>query len=170
MIRSAAFLFVLACLVAFQSSLAPQVRLFSGQPNLVLLVVIAYAFDANWREAFGWAIVGGVMQDLMSIAPLGTSALPLILAVFAVKWLDQQFEGVSVVIYFFTAVVTSFIATVVLFIGLAFVGYVIDLIPTIRYFLLPTMAYQIALALPVYILVRWLNRMARPRRAYGISP
>lgn len=170
MLRSALLLLLLVTLVALQSSLIPYIRFFSGQPNLVLLIVIAYALDADWREAFTWAFIGGLLQDLMSIAPLGTSILPLVLAVFVLKLLDQQFEGLSILLYFGVAVAASFIAQIVLFIGLGLVGYRVDLIPTIRYFLLPTMAYQIALALPVYVLVRWLHQLTRPRRSYGVSP
>lgn len=170
MLRAALLLLILMSVVALQSSLAPYIRLFSGQPNLVLLIVIAWALDIDWREAFSWALIGGVLQDLMSIAPLGTSALPLIVAVFVAKQLDRQFEGLSILIYFFVAVVASLAAQVVLFVGLGLVGYPIDFVPTIRYFLLPTMAYQIALALPVYLAVRWFQRITRPRRAYGVRP
>ncbi|XWX05380.1 rod shape-determining protein MreD [Aggregatilineales bacterium SYSU G02658] len=170
MVRSALLLLLLIVLVALQSSVFPYIRFFSGQPNLILLVVVAWALDADWREAFTWAFVGGLLQDLMSIAPLGTSILPLVLAIFALKLLDQQFEGLSILLYFVVVVAASLLAQVVLFVGLGLVGYPIDLIPTIRYFLLPTMAYQIALALPVYLLVRWLHQLTRPRRSYGLSP
>jgi rod shape-determining protein MreD len=168
--RTILMLFLLMSLAAFQSSLAPYIRFFSGQPNLVLLAVIAWALTVDWREAFAWAFTGGLLQDLLSIAPLGTSILPLVIGVFVVKLLNQQFEGLSLLLYFAVAVFTSFLAQIVLFITLGLVGYPIDLIPTIRYFLLPTMAYQIALALPVYALMRWFHSLMRPRRPYGISP
>jgi rod shape-determining protein MreD len=170
MARTILMLLLLASLAAFQSSLAPYIRFFSGQPNLVLLVVIAWALAVDWREAFAWAFAGGLLQDLLSIAPLGTSVLPLVVGVFVLKLLDQQFEGLSMLLYFAVAVAVSLFAQIVLFVALGLVGYPIDLIPTIRYFLLPTMAYQIALALPVYVLVRWLYALVCPRRPYGINP
>lgn len=150
-------------LAALQSSLFPFIRLYSGQPNVILLVVVAWALDADWGEALFWAFVGGLCQDLLSIAPLGTSVLPLCITVFAVKIAYAQVKRLSLLIYIGSVLAGTLLAQITLFILLGIIGYGIDPVPTVRYFMLPSLAYQLVLALPVYIFCRWLNRLTRRR-------
>ncbi len=153
-------------LAALQSSVFPLIRLSSGQPNLVFLLVVAWAIDADWNESMLWTIVGGLCQDLLSIAPIGTSILPLVLAVFAVKMALMQVKGLSFIVYMVVAVVGTLVALIFLFIMLGVTGYGIDSVPTVRYFLLPSLAYQIVAAVPMYMVVRWFNRQTTPRRGF----
>jgi rod shape-determining protein MreD len=155
----------LMVLAALQSSFFPFIRLSSGQPNLVFLLVVAWAIDADWNEAMLWTVVGGLCQDLLSIAPIGTSILPLVLAVFAVKMALMQVEGLSFIVYMGVVVVGTLLALLFLFVMLGVSSYGIDPVPTVRYFLLPSLAYQTVVAVPMYFVARWLNRKAAPRRS-----
>lgn len=166
--RALLIVLLLALAVALQSSFFPFIRLYSGQPNLIFLFVVAWAFDADWGEAFAWALVGGLFQDLLSVAPLGTSILPLCIAVFAVKMAYTQVKGVSLLIYIGVILVGTLLAQIVLFVMLGVTGYTIDLVPTVRYFMLPSLAYQLVLTVPAYLICRWLNRLTTRRRGVGM--
>lgn len=155
---------LLILLAAAQSSVVPLGRLYSGQPSFTLLVVTAWALDATWNESIFWAFMGGLCQDLLSIAPLGTAILPLIVTVFAIRIVQQQFEGLTFLMYLVVILIGTLIAHLILFILLGVTGYAIDLVPTVRYFVLPTLAWQLLSALPVYLFTRWLNRRLTPRR------
>lgn len=61
-----------------------------GAPNLVYLLVVAWAINADLRSSILWAVIGGVLMDLLSALPLGTSALGLVLIVATLKALNQR--------------------------------------------------------------------------------
>src|SRR5512136_1616377 len=93
------FLLVVAIL---QSTAAPRLAMAGARPDLMLTSVVAWsllaAFRARELEYAGespsltrgindgvvWGFVGGMFLDLLSGAPLGTSALALMAAALAV--------------------------------------------------------------------------------------
>jgi rod shape-determining protein MreD len=162
--RYVILLFLLVLITALEASVLPYLRLNSGHPNLMLLVIVAWSIRADWDEGFFWAFVGGILQDLNSIAPLGTSVIPLLLSVFAVKFIITQVEGLTLLAYWGVVIVGMFVGHIVLFITLGLVGYGIDLVPTVRYFMLPSLIYQLVLALPIYWIVRALQSLFPNRR------
>lgn len=157
-------------LVAIQSSVIPQVRLpslFSGQPNLVFLVVLCWAVKAPYDDAIFWAFVGGILQDLMSVLPLGTSVIVPLLLIYAIKWIEEQLFSFNVLLLLPLTLFGTLLYYGVVFVVLAIVnGYMVDFLPTIRYFVLPTLFYHLVLILPLYGIVRLLQgRIASPSMA-----
>jgi rod shape-determining protein MreD len=65
-----------------QTSLLPAMGFVAVRPDLVLQVVVVWAVMRGVREALPWAFAGGVLLDIMSGAPFGTSALALVLVAF----------------------------------------------------------------------------------------
>ncbi|MEO1441171.1 MAG: rod shape-determining protein MreD, partial [Chloroflexota bacterium] len=74
---------------AAQASVVPQIRILGGGPDLVFLAVLSWSVNSEFDESLTWALVGGILQDLLSAAPTGTSALGLIVVVFIVHLLNQ---------------------------------------------------------------------------------
>jgi rod shape-determining protein MreD len=154
----------LVMLAAVQSSILPYFRLYSGQPNLVMLVVAAWAIDSSWEEGAFWAFWGGICMDLLSVVPLGTSVVPLLVATFAIRLAVTQTEGLTLLIYLVVVLAGIIIAQIVLFVVLGLEGYFIEPVPVIRYFAIPSVIYQMLVAAPVYVVVRWLGRTFPARR------
>ncbi len=75
---------VLLPLVLLQSALFSYVRVGGVIVQVAVVVVLAVALWRSSAETIVWAIVAGLLLDLTSIAPLGSSALALILAVLAI--------------------------------------------------------------------------------------
>jgi rod shape-determining protein MreD len=73
----APLLLLLAVLV--QASLLPALGLIRARPELVLVAVVVWAVLRGLRGALPWAFAGGLMLDLFSESPLGTSSLALVL-------------------------------------------------------------------------------------------
>jgi rod shape-determining protein MreD len=163
--RYVILLFLLVLISVLEASVLPYFRLNSGHPNLVLLVVVAWSIRSDWDESVFWAFIGGIIQDLNSIVPLGTSVIPLVLSVFAVKFIITQIEGLTLLVYWGVVMAGMFVGHIVLFVTLGLVGYGIDLVPTVRYFMLPSLIYQLVLALPIYWMVRGLQNLFPNRRA-----
>jgi rod shape-determining protein MreD len=166
---------ILVLAAALQVTVAPQISLFGGRPDFVFLLVIAWTLNGTLEQSVIWALVGGICKDLLSAAPLGTSALGLVVIVFLLNALRSQFYTVG----FFTLIWATVLGTIftqaltliVLILsgfgpapaGLSLLGIISEeLISN----LLPTLFYHLAGIIPVYIIVRrlqnWANRGIRP--------
>lgn len=159
---------LLALAAALQATFIPQIRIFGGQPDLIFLLVISWAVHAPLQEALIWAFVGGILVDLLSAAPTGASTLGLVLLVFALDRLKQQLVGVGLILLFvFVAVGTLFHGVIYLGV-IAAAGYVIRPIEMFTYNLLPSVAYNLVVMIPVYWFVRRVQHgIANPGRPYA---
>ena len=72
---------VLALVVVIQATLMPELSIAGGTPDLVLLVVLGWTLMAGYEQGLVWALVGGILQDLISAVPVGTTSLALVLVV-----------------------------------------------------------------------------------------
>jgi rod shape-determining protein MreD len=149
---------ILAIAVALQASFVPQVRILGGGPELVLLLVTAWAINAELRDSLIWAFVGGIMQDLLSLAPLGTSTLGLLLIVFGISGLGQQVHKIGFVLLVAITLVGTLVHQLVVMGVMTFTGLAVDWVAGFTYVIAPTMLYNLALIGPVYWAIRRLQR------------
>lgn len=156
---------ILAVAAALQASLMPQIRLLGGAPDLVFLLVLAWAIHAGLEEGVVWAFAGGIMQDLLSAAPTGTSTLGLLLLVFAISGLGQQVYRIGFVLMTGVVLTGTLMQQIVLMLILSLSGFRIEWLTSITYVAAPTMFYNLVLIWPVYWLVRRVQkRLSRDGR------
>jgi rod shape-determining protein MreD len=152
---------------ALQVTVMPQISFWGGRPDLVLLVVVSWALNSTLEQAVLWAFVGGICKDLLSAAPVGTSIIGLILIIFAIHTIREQLFSVGL----FTLIWVSLIGTIVQEFTVLLVlmlsgfqpefasqfGYGI-IVDQFRLFIVPTIVYNLIGMLPVYIIVRLIQR------------
>lgn len=157
---------ILLVAAVVNATIMPELRLGNGTADLVLLMVLSWALLADVRDAMLWAVIGGVLQDLLSIAPPGTSALGLVVVAFAA---DALFGNVSrgnlLAPLLVAAAGTGVYQMITLFLlrmlGLSAVGIGQGLV----YVTLPATILNVLLILPVYRLMGAVHRRAFPVRA-----
>lgn len=98
---------ILLAAALIQHVILPHVTLFGAHPNLMLVVVIAWGALRGNRDGLLWALAGGLLLDLFSLAPLGTFTLPLLIVMFLVGLLE--FTAFRLVIWL--PVAAAFVAT-----------------------------------------------------------
>lgn len=155
---------VLALAVILQTTVVPQVRLWDGGPDLIFLCVLAWSIHAPLEEGVVWALVGGILQDLMSVAPLGMSSFGLVLLVFGVYGLARQVQGIGILLLFGLALAGSFFQQTLNWLWFVIWGFQVDLLEDFNYVIIPTIIYNTALILPVYISIRLVQRRTAARR------
>lgn len=161
---------LLAILVALQSSIIPQIRISSGQPELVVLFVIAWSFHADFEESLIWVFAGGIMQDLLSIVPIGTSVLGLIPVVFVIHFITRQIYQINIILVVTAILVGTIVQHSTAMIVISVTGIQVDLIANIRYVILPTLFYNLVFSLPVYWIVRRIQRaIYRPNLSSSVE-
>jgi rod shape-determining protein MreD len=149
---------VLLLAVALQTSFVPQVRFWDGAPDLVFLVVLAWSVQAPLEESVTWALVGGILQDLASIAPLGLSSVGLVLLVFAVHYLTRQIHRVGLITLAGLALAGTLFQQMMVWLLFGLWGFRVDFLDDFNFVIIPTIIYNLALIWPVYGLVRLLQR------------
>lgn len=157
---------ILLLAAVVNATILPELRLGNGAADLVFLMVISWALLADVRDAMLWAVIGGVLQDLLSIAPPGTSALGLVIVAVTA---DAIFGNVSrgnllaplLVAAVGTGVYQMITLSLLRMLGLSAVGIGQGLV----YVTLPATILNVLLILPVYRLMGAVHRRAFPIRA-----
>lgn len=158
---------LLALAAALQVTVMPQISVFGGRPDLVLLMVSAWSLNASIEEGVIWAFVGGISKDLLSAAPIGTSVIGMVFIIFALHAVRQQLFSVG----FFTLIWVSVIGTIVqqftVLLILVLTGFQPQfadqlgygvIIDQIRVFIIPSLIYNLIGIIPVYWLIRMIQR------------
>ena len=155
---------VLLLAAMLNATLMAEFRLAHGAPDLVFLLVVSWALLANTRDALFWAVVGGVLQDLFSIAPLGTSALGLVVVVFLADVLFGQISPRNILIPLAVAAFGTLIDHLLILFTLRATGTFVPLQRGLLYVTVPTLLYNLLLILPVFHIVGRVHTWLSPRR------
>jgi rod shape-determining protein MreD len=149
---------LLAVAAALQASFVPQIRILGGGPDFVFLLVLAWAINADLGSSVVWVFVGGIMQDLLSSAPLGTSVLGMLLVVFGISGIGQQVYRIGFVLLVSATLIGTLTQHIVSMLVFSFTGHPVDLVTSLTYVTAPTMFYNLILIWPIYGFIRYLQR------------
>ncbi len=109
-----------------QSVLLSRVDLWGARPDLMLLVVLAWAVVRGVDEGLMWAFVGGLIIDLLSGGPLGATVLALLVAAFLAGQPWGRDIGPPVAHLLLVALLGAVVYHLVLLIVLAWTGHTVD--------------------------------------------
>lgn len=155
---------VLLLAAVLDATLMTLLRFWGGSPNLVLMIVVAWALLVELPEALPWAVMGGIMRDLLSVAPTGSSALALVLIVVMIDRFLPTVSWRNIPIPIATIALASLFYDTVLMFFLVIAGWPF---PTLRYFtyvLLPGMFTNIVLMVVVFRTIGGIYQFLRPPR------
>jgi rod shape-determining protein MreD len=155
---------ILALAAVMQATFVPQIRLFGGQPDLIMLLVLAWVITSPLEQAVTWAFVGGFAVDLLSAAPVGASIIGLITLVFIVEQLKGQLVNLNIVVLFGLVLLGTLIQYVTLSLMLVLSGFSIRPIEQFFYIVLPSLLYNVVFSVPIVAFVRRFKRGLSPRR------
>jgi len=164
---------ILALAAALQASVMPQISILGGQPDLVFLLVISWALNTSLEQGVTWAFVGGILKDLLSAAPLGTSTFGLVIIVFAIHTLRRQLYSVGIFTLIWVTVLGTFFQQITVMLLLAALGGYAPaqrgfspFIQTITTIILPIVFYNLILILPIYAFIRRIQRRLEGRSRF----
>ncbi len=66
---------ILPCLAVLQQGITPNVTFSGARPDIVMLAVLNWSLIRGTEEGMLWGVIGGVVVDLFSGLPFGTSSL-----------------------------------------------------------------------------------------------
>ncbi len=155
---------ILIIAALLNATVMAELRIGNGGPDLVFMLVISWALLVDLRDAMYWAVIGGVLQDMFSIAPLGTSALGLVIVAFVADLLFGQISRRNVLIPPLVAAAGTVIYHLSTLLALQIVNIDVPLGRGLLYVTLPTVVFNTLLIVPVFRGLGQLHFWLTPRR------
>ncbi len=147
--------------VGLLGNISPILNNTRGQINLVMLLVLAWSIRADLLSGFVWALVGGILLDLYSAIPIGTSSAALMIIVYAANGAAQQLYRMRIVTLMAMTLLATLFFQVYTYFALLLLGLSYDILLVIRLVFIPTIIYNLVGALPTYAIVRLIQRRLR---------
>jgi rod shape-determining protein MreD len=148
----------LALLAALQTSLVPRLAVGDARPQLVLVWVVCWAVVRGRGEAMSWAIVGGLLLDLLSQLPPGAHLLGLTVVAFIADLGHAVMQGSTALFAGAAVFAASLLYGIVLVLVLAATGHPLPLADTIVLNVFPGALYNLAVLVPMFLIQRAYDR------------
>lgn len=155
---------ILLAAVILQSTVMPEFQIRSGRADLIFTLILSWTLLAGMEQGIVWALVGGILQDLVSGMPLGTSALVLTVIMFAVATITGQIGRSNILIPPLVAAGSTAVYHLLLMILYSVLGRPSPMGYSLLNVTLPTVLLNTILILPVYRILGALFEAIRPRR------
>jgi cell shape-determining protein MreD len=136
--------------------------LLQGVPDLILLILIAWALQENVRTAWQWSIIGGLMIGYSSILPLSVPVLTYLAITSIVILFRQKIWENQIIAMFVMTIVGSILSQTIFAISSYIQGSRLLIMDIIRLIMLPSLLLNLLLTVPVYILIKDLAEWVYP--------
>ena len=152
-------LFLIAMLL--QATVLSQLRVFGGQPDLILVIVLAWSTLDQDQEGLVWAFVGGLFMNLISGVPFGVSSLALLPVAFVVSRTEAALYRASLILPALLMAAGALAYHILYLLLLNFlVGQPIEWRSSLTFVTLPSILFDVILIVPALrILGSWHDRL-----------
>jgi rod shape-determining protein MreD len=159
---------ILAVLVMFQSAVVSQIFLLHGTADLVLLAIIAWALQERVETAWHWALIGGLMVNLVSALPLGIPLIGYLLATGIAQLLKHRIWQAPILAMFTSTFLGSLANLGLNWIVLVMLGHPLPLAASFNLVILPSVLLNMLLAIPAHSLASSLAEQLYPEETITI--
>ena len=151
---------LLALGATLQASLLPQLT-GRAVPGLVFLLVVCWAINTDWQQGAVWAFIGGILLDLLSALPVGTSTIPLLVLAFPLGGTGEAVYRLRIPLLMGVGFFGTLFQQVLMLLLMALLGHRIAWLQNFSSIIFPTMIYNLVLILPIYWFLSRLQRGLR---------
>lgn len=151
------FAILLVIMALLQTTVLPIGRFIGITPDLVLVSLLLWSAHREPREGLIWAFGIGVFLDLLTLSPLGSTALAL-LPVAITGWLSRtRFFQSGLLFPLLMTMVATLVHGLALLVLAPFTGNHLNLIAAVRLSLLGALLNAVVVP-PLYLIVQLLER------------
>jgi rod shape-determining protein MreD len=155
---------ILLLAAVFNATMMAELRVWQGAPDLVFLLVVSWALLAGPRDALVWAVIGSVFQDALSLVPLGTSALGMVLVIILIDFTAGQVSRRNFVVPLLVVLAGTPIYHLAIWGVLWMLDQSVPFGSAVIYVTIPTLVYHLIFILPVFRAIGLIHRWLTPRR------
>ncbi|MCS6906991.1 MAG: hypothetical protein RML93_03795 [Anaerolineales bacterium] len=163
MLTILAALVVLVPLLMVQVGIFTNMPLLQGYPDLILLAVLAWALQPSVRRAWQWSVIGGILMMLASATPPGVYLVAYALSVGFVSLLRRLVWRIPFLTMWVATIAGSFLTHGLSFFVLQLSGRELPIGFAFWTIILPSVFYNLLMALPIYALVGEIARWTYPQ-------
>mgnify|MGYP000371500207 CR=1 FL=1 len=156
-----AFFVFIPCLM-IQIGILSNLPLLQGYPDLTLLVLLAWSLRPEVRSAWQWGVIGGLLMTFVSAMPVGVYLLAYLLVVAIVQFTRRMVWRLPFLTMLVMTILGTFLTYGLSLIVLEFFGRDVSLGDALWTILIPSVLYNLLLALPVYAVIGELARWIYP--------
>lgn len=157
-------LLLLPLMAAAQSTLIPQSGwLAIANPDIVLIVVLAWNLASPHTASILWAPIGGLVLDALSGGPMGTNVMALIISTMLANFTSSRVWESHILLRITVSVLASMLYYAVHGLVLVLSGWSTDLMNEIVRSILPITALNTVLLLILFPVAKWLSNRVTPR-------
>lgn len=155
---------LLTVVAILDATFMKALQVWGGAPNLMLMVIVTWALINPLEEVLPWAVMGGILRDLLSVAPTGSSALVFILIAVAIDTFLPKINWRNVVIPSLVVGASTFVYDILMVGLLALAGYSRPLLFGLTYVSIPGAIANAILIVIVFRTIGSINAFFRPQR------
>ncbi len=154
---------VIILLVILQSTIVSRINLSFGSADIVLLVLIALGLQVETKLTLLWFAIAGLLLSIISSVPLMYPLIPYIIIAYVIIFVRKRIWKIPMLMM----IIFSFLGTIIClsfaFVTINLTSASLPLDSSIVNVLLPSTALNIAIGVPVYLLVKDWSKWLNPR-------
>jgi rod shape-determining protein MreD len=148
---------VIALTYVVQCSLIPLATVNGIKPDLLLIVVLSTGLLTGKEKGVAVGFFAGMLADIASGGIFGCHTLSKMAIGYGAGMLERKVFKENILLPLLAVMVATVLHTILMTIILVVMGYKIEIIPLLSHNLLPLMAYNIIMAIPIHMLIYKLN-------------
>lgn len=153
---------ILAIALMLETIVVTTLPLVNGFADLILLVLVAWALQERARSAWVWALIGGLLIELVSASPAGVPLAGYLIVTGLARLLRRRVWQTPIFSMFLVTFLGSLITQGMEMAVLIFNGTPLPIYTSLNLVVLPGTLLNLLLALPVYALIADLAQWVYP--------
>ncbi len=148
--------------VIMQSAIVPAFSLLSGYPDIVLVMLAAWALQEGVTTAYQWALLAGLMISLVSHLPWFIYVGSYLGVVVVARLLQRRVWQVPLLAMFTVTFLGTMLMHLLTYAYLQFSGGSLSLGNAMGLITLPSLLLNLLIAIPMFSIMRDLARWVFP--------
>lgn len=153
---------LLALAAIVQTTVISRMVLLSGYADLMLVILAAWALNADASTTWLWAVFGGVLISFMSGMPWPIPIIGYLFVVILAQLLKQRIWQAPLIALFSVIFIGSLVMNALTIIVLSFLGTPLPIGDSLGLIVLPSTLLNLFFAVPVYLIFRDIAQWASP--------
>lgn len=153
---------LIALAVILQSAVVSRMTLLSGYADLLLILLAAWALQAQVRSAWHWALAAALMVGYVTRLPWPVTAAGYFVVVFIAQLLQRRIWQAPLLAMFSVTIAGTLLMHLMSYAALVFGGSPIPLGDALGFVTLPSLLLNLLFAIPMYAFMRDLAQWVYP--------
>ncbi|MBU2699781.1 rod shape-determining protein MreD [Sporomusaceae bacterium BoRhaA] len=155
--KTIVWIVVICLLYILQCALIPLVTLNGIKPDLLLITVLSTGLLVGKEKGVAVGFFAGLLADLASGGVFGSHTLSKMAIGYGAGMLERKVFKENILLPLLAVMVATVIHSVLMTGILVFLGFRVEIISLVMHNLLPLLAYNVIVAVPIHLIIYKIN-------------